>query len=82
MSGEIASATFASVFKRDRTPLMFHVVIFNCFSSTTCVYVSVDPLRIRYYASSFLIIMRYIMALPNETMFRGGLLCITCDKLI
>ena len=60
MSGEIASATFASVFKRDRTPLMFHVVIFNCFSSTTCVYVSVDPLRIRYYASSFLIIMRGI----------------------
>ena len=82
MSGEIVSATFASVFKRDLTPLMFHVVIFNCFSSTTCVYVNVDPLRIPYNATSFLFTMRYIMAHPNETIFRGGISCIICDKLI
>ena len=82
MSGEILSATFVSVSKRDRTPLMFHVVIFNCFFSATLVYVSDDPLRVHYDASSFLVTMRYIMAHPNETMFRGGLLCIIRAKLI
>ena len=68
MSGEIVSATFASVSRRDRT------MIFNCFSSA--IVNVMLTLCFRYDASSFLITMRYIMAHPNENF-----LCMICDGL-